>query len=94
MNPPFEVIPAIDIQNGKTVQLVGGLRGTEKYYGDPIECALQWEELGAKVIHIVDIDGAFEGEIKNKSINHMILIDKNNNCTGVVHVLDIIKNFD
>ena len=48
MNPLFEVIPAIDIQNGKTVQLVGGLRGTEKYYGDPIECALQWEEMGAK----------------------------------------------
>ena len=73
MNPPFEVIPAIDIQNGKTVQLVGGLRGTEKYYGDTIECALQWEELGAKVIHIVDIDGAFEGEIKNKSIIERIL---------------------
>ena len=33
-------------------------------------------------------------EIKNKSINHMILINKNNNCSGVVHVLDIIKNFD
>ena len=33
-------------------------------------------------------------EIKNKSINHMVLIDKSNNCTGVVHVLDIIKNFD
>ena len=33
-------------------------------------------------------------EIKNKSINHMVLIDKNNNCSGVVHVLDIIKNFD
>ena len=33
-------------------------------------------------------------EIKNKSINHMILMDKNNNCSGVVHVLDIIKNFD
>ena len=33
-------------------------------------------------------------EIKNRSINHMILIDKNNNCSGVVHVLDIIKNFD
>ena len=32
-------------------------------------------------------------EIKNKSINHMILTDKNNNCSGVVHVLDIIKNF-
>ena len=33
-------------------------------------------------------------EIKNKSINHMILMDKNNNCSGVVHVLDIIKKFD
>ena len=33
-------------------------------------------------------------EIKNKSINHMILMDKNNKCTGVVHVLDIIKNFE
>ena len=33
-------------------------------------------------------------EIKNKSINHMVLIDKSNNCSGIVHVLDIIKNFD
>ena len=33
-------------------------------------------------------------EIKNKSINHMILTDKNNNCTGIVHVLVIIKSFD
>ena len=73
MNPLFEVIPAIDIQNGKTVQLVGGLRGTEKYYGDPVQCALQWEEMGAKTVHIVDIDGAFEGELKNKSIIERIL---------------------
>ena len=73
MNPLFEVIPAIDIQNGKTVQLVGGLRGTEKYYGDPVQCALQWEEMGAKTVHVVDIDGAFEGELKNKSIIERIL---------------------
>ena len=33
-------------------------------------------------------------QIKNKSINHMVLIDKSKNCSGVVHVLDIIKNFD
>ncbi len=33
-------------------------------------------------------------EIKNKSINHMVLIDKSNNCSGVVHVLDLIKIFD
>ena len=33
-------------------------------------------------------------EIKNKSINHMVLVNKSNNCSGVVHVLDIIKNFD
>ena len=33
-------------------------------------------------------------KIKNKSINHMVLVDKNKNCTGVVHVLDLIKNFE
>ncbi len=69
----FEVIPAVDIQDGKTVQLVGGERGTEKYYGDPVECALGWEDQGAKMIHVVDIDGAFGGKMVNrKTIENII----------------------
>jgi phosphoribosylformimino-5-aminoimidazole carboxamide ribotide isomerase len=69
----FEVIPAVDIQGGKTVQLVGGERGTERYYGDPVECALEWMNQGAKTIHVVDIDGAFRGRMTNrKTIENII----------------------
>lgn len=65
MFPEFEVIPAVDMQDGQVVQLVGGERGTETAYGDPIEAARQWVEQGARTLHLVDLDGAFEGERKN-----------------------------
>ena len=65
MNEGFEVIPAVDMQDGQVVQLVGGERGTETTYGDPVEAATEWVEAGAKTIHLVDLDGAFEGERTN-----------------------------
>ncbi|WP_226004780.1 1-(5-phosphoribosyl)-5-[(5-phosphoribosylamino)methylideneamino]imidazole-4-carboxamide isomerase [Natrinema salinisoli] len=61
----FEVIPAVDIQDGEVVQLVQGERGTEKTYGDPVEAAQRWIGAGADTLHLVDLDGAFEGERKN-----------------------------
>jgi phosphoribosylformimino-5-aminoimidazole carboxamide ribotide isomerase len=61
----FEVIPAVDMQDGQVVQLVGGERGTETEYGDPVEAATEWVEAGAETLHLVDLDGAFEGERKN-----------------------------
>jgi phosphoribosylformimino-5-aminoimidazole carboxamide ribotide isomerase len=61
----FEVIPAVDIQDGEVVQLVQGERGTEKTYGDPVEAARRWIDAGAETLHLVDLDGAFEGERKN-----------------------------
>ncbi|WP_336325625.1 1-(5-phosphoribosyl)-5-[(5-phosphoribosylamino)methylideneamino]imidazole-4-carboxamide isomerase [Halovenus sp. HT40] len=61
----FEVIPAVDMQDGQVVQLVGGERGTETTYGDPVEAATDWVEAGAETLHLVDLDGAFEGERKN-----------------------------
>ena len=61
----FEVVPAVDMQNGEVVQLVGGERGTERTYGDPVESAERWVEAGAETLHLVDLDGAFEGERKN-----------------------------
>ncbi|WP_222915633.1 1-(5-phosphoribosyl)-5-[(5-phosphoribosylamino)methylideneamino]imidazole-4-carboxamide isomerase [Natrinema sp. SYSU A 869] len=61
----FEVIPAVDIQNGEVVQLVQGERGTEKTYGDPIEAAQRWIDAGAETLHLIDLDGAFEGERGN-----------------------------
>ncbi|ELZ31274.1 1-(5-phosphoribosyl)-5-[(5-phosphoribosylamino)methylideneamino]imidazole-4-carboxamide isomerase [Halorubrum distributum] len=63
--PEFEVIPAVDVQDGEVVQLVGGERGTGKRYGDPVAAAERWIEAGAGTLHLVDLDGAFEGERVN-----------------------------
>jgi phosphoribosylformimino-5-aminoimidazole carboxamide ribotide isomerase len=63
--PEFEVIPAVDMQDGEVVQLVQGERGTEKRYGDPVEAARRWVSAGAETLHLVDLDGAFEGERAN-----------------------------
>lgn len=61
----FEVIPAIDIQDGEVVQLVGGELGTGNRYGDPETAARRWVEAGAERLHLVDLDGAFAGEREN-----------------------------
>ena len=61
----FEVIPAVDVQDSEVVQLVGGERGTETRYGDPIDAAKGWVDRGASTLHLVDLDGAFEGERVN-----------------------------
>jgi len=63
--PEFEVVPAVDMQDGEVVQLVQGERGTERRYGDPVEAAERWVEAGARTLHLVDLDGAFEGERAN-----------------------------
>ena len=63
--PSFEVIPAVDMQGGEAVQLVGGERGTEKRYGDPVDAARRWVEGGARTLHLVDLDGAFDGKQGN-----------------------------
>ena len=65
MFPTFEVVPAVDMQDGEVVQLVGGERGTEKTYGEPVAAAERWVGAGAGTLHLVDLDGAFEGERAN-----------------------------
>ncbi|MFT4881650.1 MAG: phosphoribosylformimino-5-aminoimidazole carboxamide ribotide isomerase [Natronomonas sp.] len=65
MFPAFEVVPAVDMQEGQVVQLVGGERGTGRSYGDPVEAARRWVDAGATTLHVVDLDGAFEGERVN-----------------------------
>ena len=63
------VIPAIDIYQGKVVRLKQGSFNNIKIYGnDPLEYALKWEKEGAKRIHIVDLEGAKTGSIKNLDI--------------------------
>lgn len=63
------VIPAIDLHRGRCVRLYQGDPNRETVYGNnPVEVALQWEELGAKMLHLVDLDGAFTGQSKNRKV--------------------------
>jgi phosphoribosylformimino-5-aminoimidazole carboxamide ribotide isomerase len=65
----FEIIPAVDIKGGKCVQLVQGILGSEMVsLDDPAAAAMNWIHKGAKTLHLIDLDGAFEGQRKNKSI--------------------------
>lgn len=63
------LFPAIDIQNGKVVRLIQGkFDQVTEYSHDPVSVAKQWEAQGAQWLHVVDLDGAKSGEIKNKDI--------------------------
>jgi len=55
----LELLPAVDIAGGQAVQLVQGVAGSEKRFGDPVEAALRWQSAGAEWIHLVDLDAAF-----------------------------------
>jgi phosphoribosylformimino-5-aminoimidazole carboxamide ribotide isomerase len=56
------IIPAVDLKNGKCVQLVQGKPGTEQIIiENPIEVAKSWEDQGAELIHVIDLDGALGG---------------------------------
>jgi phosphoribosylformimino-5-aminoimidazole carboxamide ribotide isomerase len=55
------VIPAIDLKGGKVVRLEQGVMDKEKVYSsDPVAVAKKWVGMGAEVIHVVDLEGAFE----------------------------------
>ncbi len=65
----MDIIPAIDIKDGKCVRLFQGNYSKEKVFGDDlIEIASKWIDMGAKRLHIVDLDGAKDGSQKNISI--------------------------
>ena len=56
------LIPAIDIQGGRCVQLKQGVEQSASIYGDdPVAMAGRWLALGARRLHVVDLDGAFAG---------------------------------
>ncbi len=62
------VIPAIDLKEGKCVRLEQGLMERDTVFNDdPGAQARAWQDQGAELLHIVDLDGAFAGEPKNRS---------------------------
>ncbi|THV39535.1 bifunctional 1-(5-phosphoribosyl)-5-((5-phosphoribosylamino)methylideneamino)imidazole-4-carboxamide isomerase/phosphoribosylanthranilate isomerase PriA [Glycomyces buryatensis] len=64
----LQLLPAVDVTGGKAVQLVQGVAGSGKQYGDPIEAALEWQRQGSEWLHLVDLDAAF-----GRGSNHELL---------------------
>lgn len=62
----MEIIPAIDLKGGRCVRLVMGNEASETVYSrDPLAMARHWEFLGARRLHVIDLDGAFSGAPKH-----------------------------
>jgi phosphoribosylformimino-5-aminoimidazole carboxamide ribotide isomerase len=75
----MEIIPAIDLRNGKCVRLYQGDYDRETVFGqDPVAMAKHWQDLGATRLHVVDLDGAKSG----RPINDIVIND-------IVQALDI-----
>jgi len=75
----IEIIPAIDLRAGRCVRLYQGNYKEETVFSDdPLDVALKWQSMGASRLHIVDLDGAAAGELRNldaiKEIAKAILI--------------------
>ncbi len=65
----FLIIPAIDLKDGKCVRLRQGKAEDKTVYSDdPVAMARRWEGQGARFLHVVDLDGAFEGHSVHEEI--------------------------
>jgi len=69
------IIPAIDLKNGRCVRLTQGRKEDVKVYdGDPVEIARDFAATGARMLHVVDLDGAFaEGDSPNRAVARRII---------------------
>jgi phosphoribosylformimino-5-aminoimidazole carboxamide ribotide isomerase len=64
----MKIFPAVDILNGRCVQLVQGRRESATAYGDPLSCATRWLDEGATALHVVNLDGAFGSSSQNAGL--------------------------
>ena len=65
----MHIYPAIDIRGGNVVRLLRGDYSKETVYSlNPVDVALKFKKAGATRLHVVDLDGALEGELVNKDI--------------------------
>ncbi|MCS4275100.1 1-(5-phosphoribosyl)-5-[(5-phosphoribosylamino)methylideneamino] imidazole-4-carboxamide isomerase/N-(5'phosphoribosyl)anthranilate isomerase [Mycetocola sp. BIGb0189] len=70
--PALELLPAVDVADGKAVRLTQGEAGSETNYGDPVDAALDWAKQGAEWIHLVDLDAAF-GRGNNQAVIRRVI---------------------
>ena len=78
MSEYLELLPAVDVADGKAVRLTQGEAGSETDYGSPIEAAQTWIDAGAEWIHLVDLDAAFGRGDNRKVIQEVV-----DACAGI-----------
>jgi len=70
----MRIYPAVDIYDGKCVRLKeGNLAKMEMFYENPVDAAKMWEQKGAKALHIIDLNGAFDGKMGNSKVIEKII---------------------
>ena len=74
----LELLPAVDVADGKAVRLTQGEAGSETDYDSPLEAAQTFIDAGAKWIHLVDLDAAFGRGDNRKIIREVVAA-----CTGI-----------
>ena len=78
MSDYLELLPAVDVADGKAVRLTQGEAGSETDYGSPLEAAQTWISVGAEWIHLVDLDAAFGRGDNRKVIQEVV-----DACVGI-----------
>ena len=92
----LKIIHAVDIKNGKCVRLIHGKADQETIYSDdPVAMACHWDEEGAKLIHVVDLDGAFDGIPKNADLIKNIIYNSSVDIQvgGGIRTLEAIETY-
>jgi 1-(5-phosphoribosyl)-5-[(5-phosphoribosylamino)methylideneamino] imidazole-4-carboxamide isomerase/N-(5'phosphoribosyl)anthranilate isomerase len=93
-SPKLELLPAIDVADGKAVRLLQGEAGSETSYGSPVDAAMDWIDQGAEWIHLVDLDAAFGRGHNSEVLKKVIHAAKNVNIelSGGIRDDDSLEN--
>jgi phosphoribosylformimino-5-aminoimidazole carboxamide ribotide isomerase len=92
----MEIIPAIDIRDGRCVRLDQGDYARETVFADdPVEVAKRWQDLGAPRIHVVDLDGARDGVPRNEAVVWRVIeaVSTPVQVGGGIRTLDVIDSY-
>ncbi len=89
----FRVIPAVDLKDGKVVRLRQGREEDISFQTEnPVEVARQWVEMGAKVLHVIDLDGAFKGRLRHEDvIRKIVKMDVEVQVGGGIRSFDVAE---
>lgn len=89
----MKLFPAIDMLDGKCVRLLYGDKNKVTVYGDIVDMAKKWQDMGAKYIHLVDLNGSFSGNSENLSTIKKLVKSINIPCQlgGGIRTFDDVK---